>query len=137
MLFSPSAFFGGTAAPIAWHLAVTQDGPLSLRLAEAQEPALAAYPSEGQRQGERVAAERVATERMALAATGEFLGWAKGVAADRDCGPAPAVMEQSGADLRPPLTGPLLPRAGTAGPGLAWPCGTCGPATPMYPAATP
>jgi hypothetical protein len=123
MLVSPSAYFGGTAAPVAWHLAVTEDGPLSLRLAESQESALAAYadPSEDQHQGERVATE----QRMAPAAAGEFLGWAKGIAADGDDGRVRAVMEQSGANLQPRLTGPLLPRARTAGPGLAWSCGAC------------
>jgi len=130
MLFSPSAFFGGTAAPMAWHLAVTEEGPLSLRLAEALEPALAAYPSEGQRQGERVATE----QRMTRAAAGEFPGWAKGVAADGDDGRVPAAMEQSGADLRPRLTGPLLPCA-QAPQGPDWP----GPAVAafQYAAAVP
>ena len=103
MLFSPSAYSGGTAAPMAWHLAVTEHGPLFLQLAEAQEPALAAYadPSEW------VARE----QRMAQAATDEFPGWAKGIAADGDDGRVQAVMEHSGANLQPRLTGPLLPRA--------------------------
>jgi hypothetical protein len=123
MLFSPSACFGGTAAPVAWHLAVTEDGPLFLRLGELQEPARAACadPGEYQHQGELVAGEQPMTQ----AVTGEFCGWAKGIAASADGSQVQAVTEQPGADLQPPLTGPLLPWAGTAGPGPAWPCGAC------------
>jgi hypothetical protein len=103
MLFSPSAYFGGTAAPMAWNLAVTEHGPLFLQLVEAQEPAHAAYadPSEW------VARE----QRMAQAATDEFPGWPKGIATDGDDGRVQSVMEQPGANLQPRLTGPLLPRA--------------------------
>lgn len=118
MLFTPSAYFGGAAAPMAWHLAVTKDGPVFLQLEEGQEPALAACadPSEYQHQGEQVARE----QRITQAATDEFLGRAKAVAADGDDGRVQAVMEQSGANLQPRLTGPLLPR-GQAPQGPDWP----------------
>ena len=137
MLFSPSACFGGTATPMAWHLAVTEHGPLFLRLAEAPEPVLAAYadPGEYQHQGERVARE----QRMAPAPAGESPGWAKGIAGDGDGGRVLAVMEQPGADLRPRLTGPLLPR-GQAPQGPDWPgpaVRAFGSASPMRAAAAP
>jgi hypothetical protein len=108
MLFSPSAYFGGAAAPTAWHLAVTEGEPLFLQLREAQEPALAASSdlSDHQHQGERVAR----AQRMTQAATGEFPGWAKGIAADPNDRRVQTVMELSGANLQPRLTGPLLPR---------------------------
>jgi hypothetical protein len=135
MLFSPSAYFGGAAAPAVCHLALMTDEPLFLRLdeppflrfeealflqlEEAQESALAADagPSECQHQGERVAGERPMTQ----AAAGEFFGWAKGIAADGNDARVQAVTELSGANPQPRLTGPLLPRAGTAGPGPAGP----------------
>jgi hypothetical protein len=124
MLFSPSACLGGTAAPMAWHLAVTEHGPLFLQLVEAQEPALAAYADPS----ERVARE----QRMAQAATDEFPGWAKGIAADGDDGRVQSVMEQPGANLQPRLTGPLLPRAqAPQGPGCP------GPAVRAFRSATP
>jgi Uncharacterized protein conserved in bacteria (DUF2252) len=55
--------------------------PLFLRLTKAQESVLAPFASTGeyQHQGERVARG----ERMTQAATGEFLGWTNGIAADR------------------------------------------------------
>jgi Uncharacterized protein conserved in bacteria (DUF2252) len=135
MLFSPSAYFGGTAAPMAWHLAATEDGPLFLRLTETQEPTLAANaePSEYQHQGERVARE----QRMAQAATDEFVGWAKGIAAGGDDGRVPSVIEESGANLQPRLTGPLLPCA-QAPRGPDWPGPAVrapGSASPTYVAA--
>jgi hypothetical protein len=125
MLFSPSACFGGTAAPMAWHLAVMEDGPLVLRLGEAQEPALAACADPGEYQHQGVRAAGGQRNRMAQAAAGEFSGWAKGIAASADGSRVQAVTEQPGANLQPRLTGPLLPWAGTAGPGPAWPRGAC------------
>jgi hypothetical protein len=127
MLFSPSAYFGGVAAPTAWHLAITADEPLFLQLQDAQEPTLAAYadPSEYQHQGEQSARK----QPMTKAATAEFLGWAKGIAADVVAnGRVQAVMRSSGVNPQPRLTGPLLARAlrqGAAGPGPAGPCGAC------------
>jgi hypothetical protein len=123
MLFSPSAYFGGTAAPTAWHRAVAAGKPLFLQLKEAQESALAAScdPSGYQLQGERMAGVQQVTQ----AATGDCLGWAKGIAADGHDGRVQAVAELSGANPQPRLTGPLLPRAGTAGPGRTGPCGAC------------
>jgi hypothetical protein len=124
MLFLPSAYFGGVAVPMAWHLALTEDGPLLLQLKEAQDSVLAAYadPSEYQHQGERMASG----QRITPAATGGFLGWTKGIATYGN-GRVRAVMELSGANPQPRLTGPLLPRARTAGPGPAGPCGACLP----------
>ena len=121
MLFSPSAYFGGVAAPAMWHLAPTKDEPLLLELKEAQDPALAAYPGERQHQGERVARGQPMTQ----AVTGDLLGWPKSIAAGGNDGRVQAVMELSGANPRPRLTGPLLPR-GTAGPGPAGSCGASG-----------
>ena len=118
MLFLPSAYFGGVAAPMAWQLALTTDEPLLLQPGKVQEAALAAYPGECQHQGDRVDEGRPTIQ----AATGDRLGWAKGIARDVDDGRVQAVMELSGADLQPRLTGPLLP-CGTAGPG---PSGSCG-----------
>jgi hypothetical protein len=118
MLFSPSAYLGGAAAPMAWRRALTKDEPLFLQLKEAPEPALAAYPGECQHQGEWVAEGRPTTQAEA----GDCLGWARGIAGDVDDYWARAVMEQSGASPQPRLTGPLLP-CGTAGPG---PAGSCG-----------
>ena len=115
MLFSPSAYLGGAAAPMAWRRALTKDEPLFLQLKQVQEPAPAAYPGESQHQGERVAEGQPTTQ----AATGDCPGWAEGIAGVDDS-QVPAVMELSGASLRPRLTGPLLPR-GTAGPGPAGP----------------
>jgi len=120
MLFLPSAYFGGVAAPMAWHFALTEDGPLRLQLKKAQDSVLAAYPGECQHQGERVTEGQPTTQPAA----GDCLGWAKGIAGGVDDGRAQAVMELSGANLQPRLTGPLLPR-GTAGPGPAGSCGAC------------
>jgi hypothetical protein len=108
MLFSPSAYSGGPAAPTAWQLAVTEGEPLFLQLREAQQSALAAPSglSDHQHQGERVARG----QRMTQAATGEFPGWAKGIAADGNDRRVQPVMELSGANLQPRLTGPLLLR---------------------------
>jgi hypothetical protein len=108
MLFSPSAHSGGAAAPTAWRLAVTEGEPLFLQLGEAQESALAASSdlSDHQHQGERVARGL----RMTRAATDEFPGWAKGIGADGNDPRVQTVMELSGANLQPRLTGPLLPR---------------------------
>jgi hypothetical protein len=107
MLFSPSACFGGVAAPTAWRLALTQDEPLLLQLQEAQEPALAAFSdrSEYQHHGEPVARG----QRMTQVATDEFPGWPKGIAADGNNGRVQTVTELSGANPQPRLTGPLLP----------------------------
>jgi hypothetical protein len=130
MLFSPSAHFGG-----AWDLAHATDEPLCLRLDPAQEPALADYPAPGeyQHQGQRVASGQPTTQATIGGFLG-FLGWAKSIAGDWASGRVQAVMELSGANPRPRLTGPLLPR-GTAGPGS---CGAGpGSATPFYAAAAP
>jgi hypothetical protein len=125
MLFSPSAYFGGTAAPMAWRLARTQDEPLLLQLGEAQEPALTASaepgePGESQQPGRPVARR----QRVTQAASGAFSGWPTGSAADGTSGRVQTVMELPGASPRPRLTGPLLLR-GTAGPGPAGSCGAC------------
>ena len=120
MLFSPSAYFGGAAAPMAWRLALTKEAPLLLQPEKARGPALAPYPGECQHQGESVAGGQPKTQ----AATGDCHGWAKGIAGDVDNGPVRTVMELSGANPQPRLTGPLLPR-GTAGPGPAGSCGAC------------
>ena len=120
MLFSPSAYLGGAAAPMAWRRALTKDEPLVLQLEQAQEPAPAAYPGQRQHQGERVAEG----QPTARAATGDCPGWANGIAGGVDDGRVPVVMEPSGASPQPRLTGPLLPR-GTAGPGPAGSCGAC------------
>jgi uncharacterized protein (DUF2252 family) len=69
----------GTEAFVLLLLGDRADEPLFLQLKEAQESVLAPYagPSEYKHQGERVARG----QRMTQAATDEFLGWTKGIAA--------------------------------------------------------
>ena len=70
----------GTEAFVLLLLGDREDEPLFLQLKEAQESVLAPFagPSEYKHQGERVARG----QRMTQAATDEFLGWTKGIAAD-------------------------------------------------------
>jgi uncharacterized protein (DUF2252 family) len=70
----------GTEAFVLLLLGDREDEPLFLQLKEAQESVLAPFagPSEFKHQGERVARG----QRMTQAATDEFLGWTKGIAAD-------------------------------------------------------
>jgi hypothetical protein len=110
MLFWPSAYFMGAAGPVAWHRALTEDGLLLLQLKEAREPAFAAHGdlSEHQHQGERVDAVGPAEEPAARGLCHRLpTGAADALANPRVL----AVMEASGANLRPRLTGPLLPCA--------------------------
>jgi hypothetical protein len=123
MLFSPSACFGGTAAPMAWDLAhaptaglrVLCDGSVHL-LNEAPEPAAEAYPDPAQCQRQR--------QQAAQAANEDSSGRARGIAVDPN-NRGRAVMESSGASPRPPLTGPLLPCAPRHLAGLR-PARSCG-----------
>jgi hypothetical protein len=71
MLFSPSAYFGGTAAPMAWDLTRTPAAELRVLccgdvhpLKEVQEPAPAAYPDPAEYQDldEQVAREQPVTQ---------------------------------------------------------------------------
>ena len=70
----------GTEAFVLLLLGDREDEPLFLQLKEAQPSVLAPFagPSEYEHQGERVARG----QRMTQAATDEFLGWTKGIAAD-------------------------------------------------------
>jgi uncharacterized protein (DUF2252 family) len=70
----------GTEAFVLLLLGDRADEPLFLQLKEAQESVLAPFagPSEYKHEGERVARG----QRMTQAATDEFLGWTKGIAAD-------------------------------------------------------
>jgi hypothetical protein len=129
MLFSPSACFGGAAAPMAWDLTRTPAAELRVLCCgdvhpfkEAQEPAPVADAAPAGYQD--LDGQVARGQRVAQAASDEFRGWAKGIAGDGN-NRAQAVMGSSGAIPQPRLTGPLLPRELTepAGPGAAGPCG--------------
>jgi hypothetical protein len=130
MLFSPSACFGGTAAPVAWDFAHTPAAELRVLcrggvhlLKESQEPVAAAYsdPSEYEGQVERVAKGPVARgQRVTMHANEKFSGSARGIAGDPN-NQVQAAMGPSGANPRPPLTGPLLPCALEQRAGTRWP----------------
>jgi uncharacterized protein (DUF2252 family) len=140
---------------------------LQLKEAQESRLAAQADTSEYQRQGERVArgqqVTQAATEESlgwtkSIAAAGNkghdryvrqfpdmALAYADQNAKDYQClmdalanDRARAVMELSGANLQPRLTGPLLPRARIAGPGPAGLCDAClRVGYPIYAAAAP